>query len=77
MIDIACGLLLLFTATMNWFGLLHCIHWLSRRSCGPDGKRWQFWLLTALFTIAGFALVIYHGLYGLFKLAFGIMTWGY
>lgn len=76
MIDIFCGLFLLATAALNWFGLLHCIHWLSRRSCGPDGKRWWFWLATITFSIIAMGLVMYHFLFGLSRIAFALLTWG-
>lgn len=76
MIDVLWGLIALLTAAFCWFGVIQCVHWLARVSCGPDGKRWWFWVSTTLVLLAGFALVMYYGITGLIQLAFGATTYG-
>lgn len=77
MIDIICGLFILTTAAFCWFGLIHCVHWLAQVSCGPEGRRWWFYVATTVVLVVGFSVTMYHGIFGLMKIAFGITTWGY
>lgn len=73
MFDILCALFVLTSAAFCWFGLIHCVHWLARVSSTPTGRRWWFWVATLLVTLAGFAVTMYHGIFGLVRLAYGVV----
>jgi hypothetical protein len=74
--DIFWGLFILITAAFCWFGLIHCVHWLSRMSCKHYGRRGWFWLATAMVLLLGVAATLYNGIDGLYQLVWGLTTYG-